>query len=132
MVSRGGRVVVDGTLRSESRRRAFLDRATALGVPARLLVATAPEATIRRRLAARPPGWSDADEGVYDLVAARWEAPGHDTARDTITVDTAPPEAGVLRWALAALVREGLASPEAAPRDSRRGGRSPAAKAPGR
>ena len=50
---RGERVAVDATFRAERRRRAFLELAERLGVPALFLVCRAPAEEVRRRLARR-------------------------------------------------------------------------------
>ena len=71
----GERVIVDATFLEDDRRRAFLQAAIRLGVPALWLVCEALEECVRTRLAARHGDASDADWSIYQLAAEHWENP---------------------------------------------------------
>ncbi len=99
----GERVIVDANFWEEARRRAFLDSAARLGVPAVfILCRTSPE-TAKRRIEARVGDASDADCAVYERAAARWQEVGPATRSvlHEIPTDGTPDEA--LALALAAL-----------------------------
>jgi aminoglycoside phosphotransferase family enzyme/predicted kinase len=110
----GGRVLVDASFGDAARRREFLDQARRLAVPGLLLLCRCGEAEVRRRLARRQGGPSDADWEIYRAARAAWHPQSPDTAPRTreIHTDRAPGDA--LAQALAALRRAELA--EADPR----------------
>lgn len=85
----GERVLVDATFREEERRRRFLEAADELAVRSLVLLCEAGPEVVRRRLAGREGGASDADWEVYREAAARWEDPEAAVRRRTRTVDTA-------------------------------------------
>ena len=67
------RVIVDATF-VEAAERGIMQSATCvLGIPAVFLVCRADPALVRERLRARRGDASDADECVYDDLAAKWE-----------------------------------------------------------
>ncbi|MFO7892398.1 MAG: AAA family ATPase [Longimicrobiales bacterium] len=108
----GGRVVVEGSFRTEGRRTEFLEAARALGVPAVLLVCQADRETVRRRLLDREQNGvdaeaSDADWRIYREMERRWE-PLDRTRPEMhrIPTDRSPDEA--LRDALEILQQAGL------------------------
>jgi aminoglycoside phosphotransferase family enzyme/predicted kinase len=70
----GGRVIVDATFAEERFWGAFLGLADKLAVPAAFLICQADAALVKQRIRARHGDISDADERVYDEVAAKWEA----------------------------------------------------------
>jgi aminoglycoside phosphotransferase family enzyme/predicted kinase len=88
----GQRVIVDATFSEESRRRAFVELAGRLAVPALFLVCRAAPEEIRKRLLSRRGDASDADWAVYEQAVARWEAAGGATspAFYEISTDAAP------------------------------------------
>ena len=104
----GERVVVDANFKADAQRRPFVALARALGVPVRLVVCTADEATVRDRLSKRTGDASDADVSVYLRARAAWEplAPEHAALADT--VDTGGPREEVAERVLAALRGAGL------------------------
>lgn len=104
----GERVVVDANFKADAQRRPFVALARALGVPVRLVVCTADEATVRDRLSKRTGDASDADVAVYLRARAAWEplAPEHAALADT--VDTGGPREEVAERVLAALRGAGL------------------------
>jgi aminoglycoside phosphotransferase family enzyme/predicted kinase len=104
----GSRVVVDANFREERRRRAFLELATARGVPALLLVCRARAEVVQRRLAGRHGDASDADWEVHQEVARAWEEPGPDTRRAVRELSAEGPAEATLGQALAALAQAGL------------------------
>lgn len=107
---RAGRsVVVDASFSCAARRAPFLDLAAALGAPALVVETVAPEATIRRRLAARALDLgevSDADLGVYLGMRESYEAPAEVAAGRRLRAG--PDEAGeeMTARALDLLVRQ--------------------------
>jgi aminoglycoside phosphotransferase family enzyme/predicted kinase len=72
----GERVLVDASFAEEAKRRAFLDLAARLAVPALLVVCRAEPDVVRQRLGGRRGDVSDADWFVYRQAAVRWEEPG--------------------------------------------------------
>jgi aminoglycoside phosphotransferase family enzyme/predicted kinase len=82
----GKRVVVDATFRTDARRRAFLDLARRLHVPAVVFVCEAPPEVVRARLAARTADASDATPDVYEQQRAEWEP----ATGDAVVVSTNP------------------------------------------
>lgn len=105
----GERVIVDASFRDESRRRLFLDQAREWGVRSLFVLCEAPANLVASRMQRRGPGPSDADWAVYQEAARHWEAPGPDTARFLVTVDTAGTADEALRSALLAMRLAGLA-----------------------
>ncbi|MBI4539563.1 MAG: AAA family ATPase [Gemmatimonadetes bacterium] len=77
----GERAIVDASFHDEAKRRLFLETAAAWGVPALMLVSTAPTEIVRERMHVRAPSASDADWSIYQRVAERWESPSPATAR---------------------------------------------------
>jgi predicted kinase len=104
----GKRVIVDATFVEESRRRTFLDAAVRLGVPTAILACKAHPGVIRARLAARAGDASDADFGVHQTAAARWEDPGPHTRANWHDVPAHGDAAETLSAGLAALRGRGL------------------------
>jgi predicted kinase len=76
LVFEGKRVIVDASFGDDARRRAFLDSAAGLCVPALLLVCKAGPVTSRARIAGRRGDASDADVTVYEQAASRWQNAG--------------------------------------------------------
>jgi aminoglycoside phosphotransferase family enzyme/predicted kinase len=72
----GGRVIVDASFGSEARRRAFLDAAAGLGVPALFLLCRASPGVARARIEGRRGDASDADWQIYERAASRWQEAG--------------------------------------------------------
>jgi aminoglycoside phosphotransferase family enzyme/predicted kinase len=94
----GKRVIVDASFGAEAWRRAFLEAATRLGVPALLLLCQASPEVVRQRLERRRGDASDADVAVYDKAAARWEEVGPRARAITREVPTrGSPEEAVSR-----------------------------------
>ncbi|MCS7047117.1 MAG: AAA family ATPase [Gemmataceae bacterium] len=85
----GGRVVVDASFRHERHRRAFLEAAGALCVPAALVLCEVDPDTARRRLAARQGDASDADWTIYQQLARTWEPLEPDTRAAATALSTA-------------------------------------------
>jgi len=107
----GGRVLVDASFRDLRRRREFLDAAVDWGVRSCMLICTAPRDTVKRRLAARRGGASDADWAIYEAVAATWEDDGAAHLRGSVL--EIPSEGGderALEAALGHLRRLGMAA----------------------
>jgi predicted kinase len=84
----GGRVIVDASFAERRFRAAFLVRAGQLGVPAVFFVCRTDPELVRQRLRARQGDASDADERVYEELAARWEADDRRFKRQTVDIDT--------------------------------------------
>jgi len=105
----GGRVLVDATFHSGVHRAVFLDPADFLSIPAVFFVCQADPALVRERLRARRDDASDADEKVYEELAARWTtAMPRRYELQTVEIDTT--DAGrALEQALTALRAIGLA-----------------------
>ncbi|NVB38074.1 AAA family ATPase [Pseudenhygromyxa sp. WMMC2535] len=103
----GGRAIVDATFIDGERRRRFVDSAIAWGIPAHLLVLTAPEALVRERLAARRGDPSDADWAVYLAARERWTPVDPRLCRSDV-VDASGSPAQLVDAGLAALARVGL------------------------
>lgn len=101
----GKRVVVDASFKEEARRRAFVELARELGVPARLLLCVAPDATVRERLAGRTGDPSDADARIHAFVRSTWEPLAADTESLADEVDTSGSPERSLAQALAHLAR---------------------------
>ncbi len=100
ILTEGGRVLVDANFRQEKRRRAFLDAARRLGVPALVLVCQASPEVVRGRLQGRQGDASDADWDVYLQLRATWEEPGTVTRRalHIIASDGTPEETFRRAW----------------------------------
>jgi uncharacterized protein len=107
----GERVVVDASFWKERWRRALLERATSLGVPARILICHATARTVRDRLRARKGDVSDADEQIYLEAIREWEAPAPEVAARMDTIDCEPAPERALSKALARLHALHLAAP---------------------
>src|SRR5262249_22791528 len=71
----GNRVIVDASFSEDQRRRAFLEAAARLAVPAVFLLCQADPELVRRRLQARRGDASDADWSIYQKAAERWQEP---------------------------------------------------------
>jgi aminoglycoside phosphotransferase family enzyme/predicted kinase len=99
----GKRVVVDSSFGKESHRRAFLELARRLAVPAVFFVCQADAEVIRARLAARKGDASDADWSVYVAAANRWEPPTDATAIHIL--DTGGAKDAVIDAAIALLMK---------------------------
>ena len=106
---RGGRVVVDASFHSASRRRPFHEAAVRLGVRRRFLVCRAPPGVVRRRLAARDDDASDAYWEVYRRMRGAWEAPKGSEGRVAASVDTSGTLDASVAEALSALREADLA-----------------------
>jgi aminoglycoside phosphotransferase family enzyme/predicted kinase len=72
----GKRVIVDASFGEDRRRRAFLEAAARLGVPAVFLFCRASPEVVRLRLERRRGNASDADQAVYQQAAEHWEQIG--------------------------------------------------------
>lgn len=74
----GRTIVVDATFATASRRAPFLELARRHEVPLLILLVTAPEAVVERRMKARrsdPDAVSDADFGIYQAAKEAFEPP---------------------------------------------------------
>jgi aminoglycoside phosphotransferase family enzyme/predicted kinase len=108
MIRDGGRAIVDASFAPGRWRAAFLVRPVQLAVPAVLLVCRLDPAVARERIRARRGDASDADERVYDELAAKWDPAIPKYERPTVEIDTT--DAGrALEQALSVLRRMGLA-----------------------
>ncbi len=112
IVLEGGRAIVDASFVDPTRRRRFLDAASALGVPGVLVVCTAPDEVACTRIAARRGDASDADVEIRRELARRWKSPVDRPDAPVVEVrnDRSPGEA--VARAVAALDRLGLADGE--------------------
>lgn len=104
----GARVIVDASFREDARRESFLDLARRYRVPALFLLLESPPERVRRRIASRAGGPSDADVDVYEAAAARWEAASPATAPATRRVDTGQSHAWSVEQGVAHLADVGL------------------------
>ncbi len=111
IVFEAGRALVDASFRDESRRRDFLDAASAWGVAGRLLLCQANPDVVRGRLAARRDDASDADWSIYREARRRWDEPGPVTRAASDTIDANGSPGHSLEQALAALRGAGLLDP---------------------
>jgi aminoglycoside phosphotransferase family enzyme/predicted kinase len=84
----GRRVIVDASFADEARRGSFLYTARKQGVPGVLIVCKADPAVVRERLRTRKGDASDADERVYEEMAAAWQPVLKDRGRIVVEVDT--------------------------------------------
>jgi aminoglycoside phosphotransferase family enzyme/predicted kinase len=107
-LSDGGRAIIDASFANAIPRDGLLYLARKYGVPAVGLVCRLDPAVARGRIRARYGDASDADERVYDELAARWEAGDPRYQRLTVEIDTT--DAGqALEQALGVLRGMGLA-----------------------
>jgi uncharacterized protein len=98
---------VDASFAEERFRAAFLVRHAQLAVPAVFLVCRTDPTVARERVPARRGDASDADERVYDELAAKWEPIDPWYQRQTVEIDTT--DAGrALEQALGVLRSMGL------------------------
>ncbi len=101
LLVQGGRVLVDASFRSDSRRRCFFELAQRLGVPVLLLECRADPAVVRQRLKERRGDASDADWAIHQLAAGEWEAPslavqrGHNVIDTTVALTLGPAHAAL-------------------------------------
>ncbi len=86
----GQRVILDATFREDARRRAFLDLARGLCVPAVAFACEARPGVVRDRLTIRTGDASDATWEVYCNQRAAWEPPSEVTASALVTIQTDP------------------------------------------
>lgn len=108
ILARGGRALVDASFREDGRRRELLDRARQWGVPGMLLLCEAGAEDVRRRLARRRGGPSDAGWEIYLRAAAVWEEPGVQTLPALWHIPSQPDATATLEEALGVLRKEGL------------------------
>jgi aminoglycoside phosphotransferase family enzyme/predicted kinase len=104
----GRRVIVDAGFRLESQRLAFAREADAWGVPFSIVHCAAPLDVLRERLAGRRNDASDADWGVTQKLAGRWEDFGLRTRPAVVEVDTSGPASSAVDAACEGLRRAGL------------------------
>jgi aminoglycoside phosphotransferase family enzyme/predicted kinase len=104
----GERVLVDANFRDEARRRAFVELAGRLGVPAVIFLVRADPAAVRARLEGRRGDASDADWSVYQKAAEEWEEPGASTRTFVAELPPGAPADTALALALAVLRCAGL------------------------
>jgi aminoglycoside phosphotransferase family enzyme/predicted kinase len=104
----GDRVIIDAGFAQEAKRRAFLEAAASLGVPALLLICQAGADVVRQRLDSRRGDASDADWSVYQTAFARWEEIGPDTREHVRHVSTMGARDQVLTRALTVLAESSL------------------------
>lgn len=83
----GRNALIDATNLSRRDRKRFLQLARSLGANLVAVRLTAPEATVRERLATPRAGFSQADTGIYDLMRDRGQA----FAEPVVVVDTRYP-----------------------------------------
>jgi uncharacterized protein len=107
IVEANGRVIVDATFHSKGERFVFLVKARFLAVPAVFFLCQTDPELVRQRLRTRQGDASDANERVYDELAAQWQPDHWSLARHTVEIDTT--DAGrALELALGVLRRIGL------------------------
>ena len=106
----GERVLVDASFGSEKHRQTVLDAARTLGVPGLFLLCRADRDEVRRRIAVREEGPSDADWNVHRKAAERWEPVASDTEKRTRYISTQGSPEAALSEAVERLSEEGLAS----------------------
>ena len=73
ILDQGGRVVVDGTFREQSKRLAFWELAKSRCLRTAFICCTAPRPEVKRRLDERSGDYSDADWATYELIEKNWE-----------------------------------------------------------
>jgi uncharacterized protein len=103
MLLAGERVLVDATFREESWRRAFLESAARLRLPAVLLLCRVASAVARARLEYRRHDVSDADWQVYLSLAQNWQELGDYSQRFTREIDSERKEAETIAQGIHAL-----------------------------
>lgn len=107
LVFRGERVVLDASFRKAGRRRAFREEALGWGVRTLFLHCTATPEVVRRHIAGRREGASDADWSIYEAAAEVWEEAGEGEA--LLEVPTGGSASEALDAALVRLRAHGLA-----------------------
>jgi predicted kinase len=107
LMTNNGRVIMDATFTEGARRTALLWAAKLFGVPAVFLVCRADPALVQKRLRARRGDASDADEGVYEELATRWQEDHPRFRHQTVEIDTTD-AARALEEALGVLRAMGL------------------------
>jgi aminoglycoside phosphotransferase family enzyme/predicted kinase len=107
----GKRVVVDATFGIEKRRRAFLETAARLCVPATFLLCRADRDIVEQRLDARIDDVSDADRSIFRQAGLRWEQVGPHSVPAVKEIDMDRMRDQALEQALAVLRQSGLQSP---------------------
>lgn len=103
-----GRAIVDATFAHEPHRTEFFEKARELAVPVVSFVCRLDPPAARERLRARRGDASDADERVYDELAAKSEAVDRRYQRQTFEIDTTD-SARAVEQALGVLRGMGLA-----------------------
>ena len=76
----GGRALIDATYHADAPRRGARELARRRRVPVIHLELTIDRAVAHERIRARHDDPSEADTAVHDLLVARWEDPGPETA----------------------------------------------------
>jgi aminoglycoside phosphotransferase family enzyme/predicted kinase len=104
----GKRVIVDATFGEEKQRRALLEAASRLGVPAIFLLCQAGSEVVRKRLEGRRGDASDANWSIYQRAAERWEEIGSGTRRALREIPTGGTEDEAISRGLDALGELGL------------------------
>jgi predicted kinase len=104
----GERVIMDASFGEEERRRAFLDAAARLAVPALFLLCRASPDVARLRLQRRRGDASDADPYIYQRAAERWEDAGPLTEPVLREISADAPQNQVLSRALEVLHESGV------------------------
>ena len=111
LLFQGKRVIIDASFRETARRRTFLEAAIGWGVRSLFLLCTASPDTVRRRIAARRGGASDADWSIHAAAADAWEVDGTEDPRWKIwTVPTDGTRDQVLGAVMGHLMERGLAA----------------------
>jgi predicted kinase len=111
LVFEGERVIIDASFKEEKRRSDFRDAAVEWGVRSLFLVCQADAQVVRRRLAARRGGASDADWAIHRAVAEAWESGVPHDARWEQLVPTGGSREAAVAAALGHLRLVGLAEP---------------------
>jgi predicted kinase len=88
VVADGGRAIVDATFADGASRMTLQYLAKVRGIPAVFLQCRADPALVRERLRARRGDASDANEQVYDEIAARWDDDHPRYRHQTFEIDT--------------------------------------------
>ena len=101
--------MVDATFGAEKYRQAFMDAASAWGVPGGILLCQADPDLVRQRLGTRQNDVSDADWSVYLRLAEKWEEPAEPTRRLVHAISTNSGAEAIFAQALAVLRAAGLA-----------------------
>jgi predicted kinase len=108
LLAESGRAIIDASFVNTIPRCGLLYLARKHGVFAVCLVCRLDPAVARERLRARRGDASDADERVYDELAAQWEPGDPRYERQTVEIDTTDAD-GALEQALGVLRSMGLA-----------------------